>query len=159
MRGWITGAIAAMVAMMGASALAQTKTAQFAVRASVVADCQVTANDLDFGTYNSATAASGSNQINLKCTPGSAATVSLDGGQSGNPQARHMTGQNTNLNYQLYRDAGHTDAINTAGMAFQLKGSDNTGQNVIYNVYGQVPANQAVPAGNYTDTVRVTVTY
>ena len=158
MRGLMTTTIAAALAMTAASALAQTKTAQFAVRASVVADCQVTANDLDFGTYSSASAATGSNTINLKCTPGSAATVSLDGGSSGNPQARHMTGP-ANLNYQLYRDAGHTDPINTAGMAFQLKGTDNTGQSVNYPVYGQVPSGQTVPAGNYTDTVRVTVNY
>ncbi|RYG99726.1 MAG: hypothetical protein EON58_02820, partial [Alphaproteobacteria bacterium] len=70
------------------SALAQTKTAQFAVRAQVVADCQITAQDLNFGTYRSDSAATASTTLTLRCTPGSAATVSLDGGGSGNPQAR-----------------------------------------------------------------------
>lgn len=137
---------------------AQTRNAQFAVRASVNADCQITAQDLNFGTYAVSAAGSGSTPLNLKCTPGSSATVSLDGGSSGNPQQRTMTGPGT-LGYQLYRDAALQDPINTNGAAFQLAGQDNTGQTVIYTVYGQIPANQAAPQGNYTDTIRVTVTY
>lgn len=152
----LTGAVAA--AVVATEPAAQTKTAQFAVRASVVADCQITATDLNFGTYSSASAATGSTPLNLRCTPGSSATVSLDGGSSGNPQQRHMTGP-ANLNYQLYRDAALQDPINTGGAAFQLQGSQNTGQTVVYTVHGQVPAGQTVPAGNYTDIIRVTVQY
>ncbi|NBW07403.1 MAG: SCPU domain-containing protein [Caulobacteraceae bacterium] len=140
------------------AALAQTKTAQFAVRAQVVADCQVTAQDLNFGVYNSASAATANTIVTLRCTPGSAATVSLDGGGSGNPQQRHMTGP-ANLNYQVYRDAALQDPINTAGAAWQLSGQENTGQTVTYTVYGQTPAGQVVPAGNYVDMVRVTVQF
>lgn len=150
--------VAAILVLAPGTALAQTKTAQFAVRAQVVADCQVTAADLNFGTYNSSSAASAQSIITLRCTPGQAATISLDGGSSGNPQARHMQGP-ANLNYQLYRDAAHQDPINTAGMAWQLSGQANTGQTVTYTVYGQVPSTQIVPAGNYVDTVRVTVQY
>lgn len=152
-------AVAGLTATLAAPlAVAQTKTAQFAVRASVVADCQITAQDMNFGTYSSASAATASTPLNLRCTPGSAATISLDGGSSGNPQARHMTGP-ANLNYQLYRDAALQDPINTGGAAFQLQGSENTGQTVVYTVHGQIPAGQTVPAGNFVDTIRVTVQY
>lgn len=152
-------AVAGLIAAGAASgAAAQTKTAQFAVRAQVVADCQITAQDLNFGTYSSASPATASTPLNLRCTPGSAATVSLDGGSSGNPQQRHMVGP-ANLNYQLFRDAALQDPINTAGAAFQLQGSQNTGQTVIFTVHGQVPSGQTVPAGNYVDTIRVTVQY
>ena len=139
-------------------ASAQTREAQFAVRASVVADCQVNVTDLNFGTYDPATSQTGQTTINLRCTPGSAATVSLSAGNSGNPQTRYMTGPQ-NLNYQLYRDAALQDPINTTGAAFQLGGQDNTGQVVPYNVYGQIPQGQAVAAGNYTDIIRVTVQF
>jgi spore coat protein U-like protein len=156
---YLSGAtIVAGCLMVGAAAQAQNKTAQFAVRANVVADCQITAQDLNFGTYNSSGAGTGSTPLNLKCTPGSGATVSLDAGASGNPQSRYMTGP-ANLTYQLYRDAALQDPINTAGMAFQLDGASNNGQTVIYTVYGQIPASQTVPQGNYTDTIRVTVNY
>lgn len=152
--------LAAAVALLAASgpAASQTKNAQFAVRASVNADCQITAQDLNFGAYSATAATTGSTPVNLKCTPGSSATVSLDAGASGNPQQRYMTGP-ANLNYQLYRDAALQDPINTSGAAWQLAGQDNTGQTVIYTAYGQIPTGQAVPQGNYTDTIRVTVTY
>lgn len=151
-------ALFALAALAATEASAQTKTAQFAVRAQVVADCQITAQDLNFGTYNSAAASTASTPLNLRCTPGAAATVSLDGGSSGNPQQRRMTGP-ANLNYQLYRDAALQDPINTAGAAFQLQSSQNTGQTVIFTVHGQIPAGQIVPAGNFVDTIRVTVNY
>lgn len=150
--------IPAVALLMGGAAAAQTRTAQFAVRAQVVADCQITAQDLNFGTYSTAAAATGSTPLNLRCTPGSAATVSLDGGTSGNPQQRVMQGPG-DLNYQLYRDAALQDPIDTSGAAFQLQGSDNTGETVVYTVYGQVPSGQLVPAGNYVDIIRVTVQY
>ncbi|MBB4083957.1 Csu type fimbrial protein [Brevundimonas lenta] len=148
-----------LAGLAATTATAQTRTAQFAVRAQVVADCQITAQDLNFGTYSSTTAATASTPLNLRCTPGSSATISLDGGSSGNPQARTMQGQGASLGYQLYRDAALQNPINTAGMAWQLQGSQNTGQTVVYTIFGQVPANQLVPAGNYVDTIRVTVNY
>jgi spore coat protein U-like protein len=154
----ITLTLAAALLLVPGIATAQTKTTQFSVRATVVADCTITAQDLNFGTYNSTSVSNGTTPLNLKCTPGSAATVSLDGGSSGNPQARRMTGP-ANLNYQLYRDAAHQDPINTAGAAFQLSSTENTGQTVVYTVYGQIPSAQTVPAGNYVDTIRVTVQY
>lgn len=139
-------------------ALAQTRTAQFAVRSQVIADCQITAQDLNFGNYSTSQETRGSTPLNLKCTPGSTATISLSAGSSGNPQARTMKGP-ADLGYQLYRDAALTDPINTAGMAFRLQGADNTGQTVTYTVYGQIPSGQLVPAGSYVDTIQVTVNY
>lgn len=151
--------LGAAVALLAAGeAAAQTRTTQFAVRAEVVADCAITATDLNFGAYSEAAASSGSTPLTLRCTPGSAATISLDGGSSGNPQARVMTGP-ADLGYQLYRDAAHQDPIDTLAAAFQLTGIANTGQTVTYQVYGEVPAAQSVPAGSYVDTILVTVQY
>ena len=145
--------------LVASQAAAQTREAQFSVRATVVADCQVNVTDLNFGTYDQSAAKTGQTTINLQCTPGSAATISLSAGNSGNPSSRYMAGGAGNLNYQLYRDAALQDPINTAGMAFQLSGLANTGQVVPYNVYGQIPSGQLVAAGNYTDTIRVTVQF
>ncbi|RZJ00554.1 MAG: SCPU domain-containing protein [Brevundimonas sp.] len=151
-------AILAVTGLAATGAQAQTRTAQFAVRASVVADCQITAEDLNFGAYNASSNATGSTPVTLRCTPGSSATVSFDAGASGNPQERYMDGP-AHLNYQIYRDAARQDPINTMGAAFQLPGISNTGQLVTYRVYGDVPASQLVPAGNYVDILRVTVQY
>ena len=144
--------------LFASEAAAQTEEGTFAVRASVVADCDLTTQDLDFGVYDPTSAKSGQTVLTLRCTPGSAATLTLDGGGSGNPQARRMAGP-ANLNYQLYRDAAMLDPINTAEAAFELGAAENTGAAVPYTVYGQIPANQAVPAGDYLDTIRVTVAF
>ena len=144
--------------MIAGLASAQTQETSFAVRASVVAECTVNAQDLDFGTYSPTAVKNGQTIINLRCTPGSAASVTLDGGTSGNPAARHMAGP-ANLNYQLYRDAGFSDPLNTSEAAFNLGAAENTGAIVPYTVYGQVPSGQLVPAGTYLDTIRVTVTF
>lgn len=137
----------------------QTKTGQFAVRASVNADCQVTTRDLDFGVYSSASNARANTSFDVKCTPGASVTISLDGGGSGNPQARVMQGPGATLGYQLYKDNAYQQPITTSGMAFQLTSAQNTGQTQNFPLYGQIPSGQTAPAGNYTDTVRVTVSY
>ncbi|MCR5877508.1 spore coat U domain-containing protein [Phenylobacterium sp. J367] len=154
-----TALLALAALAISGPAFAQTKTGQFAVRASVNADCQITTRDLDFGSYAAASNTRANTSFDVRCTAGSAVTISLDGGQSGNPQQRTMTGQGANLGYQLYKDAAYQNPINTVGATWQLSNSENTGQTVTYNVYGDIPTGQAVPAGNYTDTVRVTVQY
>lgn len=156
MRILIFGAAIALLAAGGAAA--QTRTAQFSVRAEVVADCQITAQDLNFGNYSSDANLTGATPLTLRCTPGSAATISLDGGSSGNPQARAMEGPDS-LTYQLFKDAARQDPIDTLDPAFQLSGSENTGAVVTYQVYGEVPSGQAVSAGSYVDTILVTVQY
>ena len=123
------------------------------------ADCQVTAADLDFGTYNPDSLSNASTPLNIRCTPGTAATISLSSGASGNPQSRYMSSGANHLTYQLYRDAGRTDPINTTGMAFQLTSGANTGAVVTYTIYGQIPAAQWAAAGNYTDVIQVTVQF
>jgi spore coat protein U-like protein len=151
-------AAALLTAVTAAPAAAQTKTARFSVRASVVSDCQVSASDLNFGVYSSSSEATGSNEISVKCTRGSRVTVSLGAGASGNPRNRYMTGAG-HLRYQLYTDPGRSDPINSERAAFKLRRRENEGQTVVYTVYGEVPANQTVPAGNYVDVIRVTVDY
>lgn len=157
MRILMLGAVLALLAAGGAAA--QTRTAQFSVRAEVVAECAITAQDLNFGNYNSQAIATGSTPLTLRCTPGSAATISLDGGSSGNPQTRLMQGPSTTLGYQLYKDAARQNPIDTLAPAFTLSSADNTGALMTYQVYGEVPSGQAVPAGSYIDTILVTVQY
>jgi spore coat protein U-like protein len=151
-------AVLLLAGLAATGAQAQTRTAQFSVRAQVVADCQITAQDLNFGNYSADSNATGSTPLTLRCTPGSAATVSLDGGSSGDPQKRQMGGPG-DLGYQLYRDAARQDPIDTLDAAFQLSGFENDGQIVTYRVFGEVPSGQAVPAGAYIDMIRVTVEY
>jgi spore coat protein U-like protein len=156
MRVALLAAPAALLLIEPASA--QRRDQPFTVSVSVVADCQLNAQDLDFGIYDPAVDKSGQTLLTLRCTPGSRASLTFDGGTSGNPRRRHMQGP-VELEYQLYRDAALQDPINTERPAFELNGRENAGQSVPYTVYGQVPAGQAVLPGDYIDTIRVTVEF
>jgi spore coat protein U-like protein len=150
--------IAAIGVLDGAGeARAQTTTDTFEVRARVTKTCTVVANDLDFGVYNSSQAARNSTNLSVQCTPLTPFTVQVGGGSSNNRGDRTMTGPAT-LRYALYRDGGYTDQTPTTGNDFS-GASDPQGTAVTFRLYGQIAASQSVPAGNYIDTVTVTISY
>ncbi len=62
------------------------------------------------------------------------------------------------LNYTLYSNAGRSTVWGqTVGTDTQA--ATATGLPIGYTIYGQIPAQQTVPAGAYADSVTVTVTY
>jgi spore coat protein U-like protein len=144
---------------LAGSAVAATKTGQFAVRAQVIDECQVSASDLDFGSYNPNGSARASMSLTVKCAPHSNVTIFLGPGSSGNPKKRTLRYGEATMRYQIYKDAALTDAIDSNGITFHLKPNDNNGQPVTYMVYGDVPSGQSVPLGGYSDIVQVTINY
>jgi spore coat protein U-like protein len=138
-------------------AAAQTATDTFQVRAQVTKTCTVVANDLDFGIYNSSQQSRASTNMSVQCTPLTPFAVEIGPGGSGNRFDRWMSGPGT-LRYRLFKDGGYTQATATTGSDFTGQ-SDPQGTAVMFQLYGQIAANQVVPAGNYLDTVTVTVTY
>ena len=84
-------------------------------------------------------------------------TFALDGGLSGNINARQMQQGAGRLNYQIYRNAVR-NAVWGSGADAQgvvLVGT----QSGSVTVYGRIPSGQVVPDGTYTDTVNVTLTF
>jgi spore coat protein U-like protein len=162
-------AAATVLALGATSATAQTATGTLTVNASVAKVCNVGNATLAFGTYNPGVA--NVNQqaaIAVRCTRGTAFTVGLNGGGSGNVSARQMSSTGTpaeKLAYQLYTDTGRTVVWgNTTGTWQSGTGTGmGTGNAVNFTVFGQIPdnaANQAAAAlTDYTDTVAITVTY
>jgi spore coat protein U-like protein len=136
-------------------------TPTFTARATVQAQCTVSATDLNFGSAGIISAArDATNTVSVVCTRDAAYTVALNGGVSGasDPTQRKMTKASEFILYGLYRDGartlpwGDTQGINTAAGT----GSGST-QN--HTVYGRVPAQATPSPGTYTDTIVVTVTY
>jgi spore coat protein U-like protein len=138
-------------------AAAQTATDTFQVRAQVTKTCTVVANDLDFGVYNSSQQSRASTNLSVQCTPLTPFAVEIGPGGSGNRNDRWMSGPGT-LRYGLFKDGGYSQPTATSGSDFTGQ-SDPQGTVVSFQVYGQIAASQVVPAGNYLDTVTVTVTY
>lgn len=117
-----------------------------------------------FGMYDvySPTPLDSVGAIGILCNPGARTiTVSLSSGNSGSFAQRFMRSAADTLNYNLYRDGARTEIW-----------GDGTGGSLLYgpititgwswtslSVFGRVTPGQDVAAGNYLDTVTVTVNF
>jgi spore coat protein U-like protein len=148
--------------------LAQVRNAH----AVVTFTCTVSATGIAFGSYNPLSpvgdAAVGSWTVTCNAIGSGSATVAgtltLSTGLSGSYVARTMKSGANALQYNIYLTSSHQQVIGdgsagtfapsdsgtvTAGQVYQVTGS----------MYGFMPPSQDVPAGNYNDSIIVTVTY
>lgn len=137
----------------------------FTVTATIVGECYVTTAALDFGNYdpvsaNATTALITTSVVNVYCTKGTFATVALDQGLYSSGATRRMRAASGDLlTYELYKDASRLVVWNTTNTNSGTSTSKLTAINNGFTVYGRVPAAQDVRAGNYSDTIQVTVNY
>ena len=138
-------------------------TTTFQVKATVLASCQVSAADLDFGNYTPTAGldSAANTPIDVTCTNGTAYTVALDGGSvMHDVSARAMSdGNSHNLSYGLYTTAGFTTAWGDGTASTATVSGTGNGAAQALTVYGRLPASQYVPAASYADQITVTVTY
>jgi spore coat protein U-like protein len=144
-------------------ALADTAETNFNVTATVTTACTVAATNLAFGDYvpTAASPTDGTSTVTVRCTLGTIYHVRLNQGLHGTgvtDRKMQRSGELDELAYALYRDAtrllnwGETDETDTVD-------SLGTGLAVDHTVYGRIAAYQPVPAGAYSDTITVTVSY
>ncbi|WP_299505701.1 spore coat U domain-containing protein [Cypionkella sp.] len=139
----------------------RTGTFTFTVQASVSANCLVSATDLNFGSVGLLDKNhDASSQINVTCTPLSAYSVGLNAGlhSRANGARRMQDGAGHQIEYGLFQNAGRTLSWGalSSGTAQTSAGSGGAQQ---YSVYGRVPLQPTPPAGIYSDSVAVTITY
>jgi spore coat protein U-like protein len=152
--------IAAAAAIAATPALAGTATGTVQVSLNVSSACSVTAQPLDFGTTNSFAAnIDSSSATTVKCTPSAPYTVYVSLGNNAGSTTQRKLLSTTNplatVNYDIYSDASRTAAWSpTAG-----KTGTGDGTEQAMTLYGRVPVQTAVAAGDYKDTVTVTVNY
>ncbi|GEN12971.1 Spore coat protein U (SCPU) domain-containing protein [Myxococcus fulvus] len=130
------------------------------------ATCQIrSVVGLNFATYTPIaplpldTAGSVTYQCLLQLTP---MTIDLSPGHSGTHANRHMRGPSSNtLSYNLYVDAARllvwgngTSGTSRYGPVIPILALD-----VTVPIYGRIPAQQSVPAGAYSDTLVMTMTF
>jgi spore coat protein U-like protein len=156
------------IVLVAAYMLAAVPSAQ----AAVTFTCTVSASGIAFGNYNplSPTGDSAVGSWSVICNAigsGSATvagTLTLSTGSSGNYAARTMKSGTHALQYNIYLTPSHAQIMGdgsagtfapsdsgtvTAGQVYQVTGS----------MYGFMPPSQDVPAGSYSDSIVVTVTY
>lgn len=142
------------------TAHAAEATTTFSVTAHVPTSCSISSvpGTLDFGDYADAQK-DATTAFGVTCTSGGTYTVGLnDGLNYSAPNRRMRIGATANyLNYELYSDSGRTIRWgNAAGSWVEATGDGNEDS---YTVYGRLPGSQGLIAGNYTDTITITVTY
>jgi spore coat protein U-like protein len=162
----LTATLAAAVMAAGV-AQAATTTTTFAVTATVQATCSATAAALAFPNYiPGAGGQTGSTNVLVKCTKNSPFTVALNVGNTvGDTFAQRLMGSGANtLQYNLYTTAAFATVFGDGSIGTQTVSGTGLGVATANTVpvFGQLPdnaTNQAAVAGNYTDTITVTVTY
>ncbi|RJF85793.1 spore coat U domain-containing protein [Sphingomonas cavernae] len=128
--------------------------------------CSVRVHGLNFGVYDGLTAAPDLSlgRIELRCLPlgsSAGARVTLSTGNSGQYQDRVMTNGPHELRYNLYADPTRRRIL-----------GDGTGSTIplpprltrefgpsVFRVFGIIHPRQLVPAGEYTDTIRIDVEF
>jgi spore coat protein U-like protein len=157
------GATALSMIVGGGLAFAQVTT-QLGVSADVTNNCTIAdAPALTVGNYNvlSATPLTPTATLAVTCTAGAVATIALDPGANtahAVGTTRAMADGGNYLSYELYQDAGLSTVWGLDENAKVEPAAPSTTA-VDYTVYASVPAGQSVPAGTYTDSVAVTVSF
>jgi spore coat protein U-like protein len=149
----------ALVVLAGASVSAQ-ETDVLTVQVTVQESCSIEGSTIDFGTYSAGQQAALDAEGTISYTNCAAGTltVSLDGGTVGTVANRSMgNGNGDSLSYQLYRNSARNQVWGTGGEAMELVLLVPDSGSV--PVYGTIPGGQNVPAGSYSDTVNVTLTF
>lgn len=94
--------------------------------------------------------------VEVSCGASASYTISLSAG-FGTFASRVMTGGASQLDYNLFTDSQRVTVWGDGTAGSTTVSATGTGAS--YTVYGLIPARQNVPAGSYSDTITVTVTY
>lgn len=130
---------------------------------SLAPACTVSTTPVAFGSYDPllATATDTTGSISVFCAVKTTITVKIGASSnSGGFDPRQMANGPDRLNYNLFINAGRTTiwgdgsggtSVNTATVP------KNQTRNL--TIYGRIPPLQGIPAGNFSETLVVTVTY
>ncbi|MDR5823177.1 spore coat protein U domain-containing protein [Caballeronia sp. LZ043] len=136
----------------------------FAVSATVINDCSLSATNINFGAagvLNGALTASGT--LSVTCTNQDPYSITLSAGSGSGASVadRRMTkgGGSEQVRYQLYTNAALTFPWGDGTNGTSIASGTGTGSNQSITVYGRVPPQTTPSAGTYTDTIIATITY
>ena len=122
--------------------------------------CSLKASGVNFAPYNvfSNAALHSSDNIEVNCASGVGYTIALSEG-IGNYEHRAMISGAHALNYNLYTAVNYALVWGNTTSGTITVSESGTGVSVNHVVYGQIPPHQNVPAGSYSDTITVEITF
>lgn len=156
------------IAMLAGALMFAPSPAKAACAPLSLCTCTVTATGVSFGNYNVVNAAptDSTGTVRVRCTLlvalAGSFTVDLSTGSSGTYAQRTLHNGPSSLDYNLYTDVARTQIWgNGSGGSFRVTRNFTALLSVdqTVTVYGRIRSGQNVPAGSYSDTIIVTVTY
>ncbi|RUO26693.1 spore coat protein U [Aliidiomarina minuta] len=126
---------------------------------SVQAECNLSAQSINFGSYDvfDTAATESTGQITVTCTSSTEYSLLLSAG-SGSYSARTMQANGENLIYNLYTDVAYSQ-IWGDGSDVSVIVSGNTAGTEVHDVFGRIPARQNATPAFYNDVITVTLEF
>ena len=126
--------------------------------------CTISVTSVAFGTYNvfTTSADDSTGTITYRCNATAAnISISLSDGSSSTFSPRTLRKGSEILTYNLYRNAARTNiwGNGTGGTSVYTRANPPNNSNVNLTIYGRIPAQQDVSAGNYSDTVSAVINF
>lgn len=164
-RNYLFGFMVATLIWSG-NLFAQT-TDTFDVTITIEDSCELTtlATDMGFGTVQLLnTNYAATSTVSVTCTTDAAYDLALDQGGNDDGTTRRMAdvGVTNFVSYRLYTDSGYTTLWGDGTTFGSVNAGTGTGVEQDITVYGRVESGDNAttpPAGAYSDTVTVTVTF
>lgn len=154
--------IAVALGAAGAPASASQTTNTLPVKVTVFTGCSLVTRPLTFD----ASVVIGNNLIDatatvtVKCTPNTDYFIDIDKGLYANGVNRRMFSalSNTFVAYDVYRDSPRSNVWGT-GQLKNVTGNSGNGAPLEITIYGRVPNTGKIQAGDYKDTLVVTLNF
>ena len=136
----------------------RNRSVRFRVRVNRV--CEVSANDVNLGTYyaTNSSPATATGTLMFKCTPNVSAAFSVNPGTGSSSYASRVLSSGTNtLPYNVYTDPAYSAIWGDGSGGSQTISLLTSGSAQSSNYYVRIPAGQFSPAGLYTSTLVMTL--
>lgn len=164
LRGTAIIGAAAMIAGVPTLAFAETATSSLGVTATVTENCTVSTAPVAFGAVDTLSGGNvdATGGVTVTCTNGTpwAASASAGSGSGATLATRKLVSGANTLNYALYTDSARSSVWGDGTATTATVANTGSGSAQSFTVYGRVMSGQAsAPAGAYSDTVAVTISY
>jgi len=144
---------------------AASKSTTFKVKIKITESCQFSssATDVNFGSVNRSAAidTQATGNLYVTCTNGTPYQIGLNEGLNGlsvSDRKMMKVGSTETISYGLYLDNARTENWGNTTDTDTFSDTSNGLQQTV-PVYGKVLVAGNVSAGNYSDTIRATITY
>jgi spore coat protein U-like protein len=135
-----------------------TSSTSMNVSATVAAACNIQVFDIAFGTYNPSGSSSFPRPMELyvTCTKGTSISLRMDGGKYSDGTNRYMIHTNgvDKLKYNIFDESSTVIPISANYLTATATGSPD-----LFTFSANIPKNQNVSAGNYSDTLIFSIEY